>query len=162
MATPASNPHVQDQLAVWDKKTAIGKEILTGCIGLMIVGMTLFVALIAVLSARNATVFAAAKDVLIVVTGLVGVVLGCCFGRMPATPVPTGQAPAAAAQPASWTGRGHRPHDPRDRPRQSPAPTPAIPEALKCPDPPRGAGVSAAGGRLAKAGRGGVGRNAWR
>ncbi len=146
VATPASSPRVQDQLAVWDKKTAIGKEILTGCIGLMIVGMTLFVALIAVLSARNATVFAAAKDVLIVLTGLVGVVLGYYFGRMPADArAEQAQSEANAAQSALDTTKATIQTILEEPVAADQAPPAAVTRGLES-ALTRGAGVSAAGG----------------
>ncbi len=72
-----------NRMAIWDKQLATGKEIVTGCLGVMIVLVTLLVALIAILFAGNANTQSAAKDVLLVLTGLVGVVLGYYFGRVP-------------------------------------------------------------------------------
>jgi hypothetical protein len=85
--TTVEEPHVSqstlNRMAIWDKQLATGKEIVTGCLGVMIVLVTLLVALIAILFAGNANTQSAAKDVLLVLTGLVGVVLGYYFGRMP-------------------------------------------------------------------------------
>ena len=72
-----------NRMAIWDKQLATGKEVVTGCLGVMIVLVTLLVALIAIVFAGNAEARSAAKDVLLVLTGLVGVVLGYYFGRMP-------------------------------------------------------------------------------
>jgi len=72
-----------NRMAIWDKQLATGKEVVTGCLGVMIVLVTLLVALIAIVFAGNADARSAAKDVLLVLTGLVGVVLGYYFGRGP-------------------------------------------------------------------------------
>ncbi len=72
-----------NRMAIWDKQLATGKEVVTGCLGVMIVLVTLLVALIAIVFAGNAEARSAAKDVLLVLTGLVGVVLGYYFGRVP-------------------------------------------------------------------------------
>jgi hypothetical protein len=72
-----------NRMAIWDKQLATGKEVVTGCLGVTIVLVTLLVALIAIVFAGNADARSAAKDVLLVLTGLVGVVLGYYFGRMP-------------------------------------------------------------------------------
>jgi hypothetical protein len=85
--TTMEEPHVSqstlNRLAIWDKQLATGKEVVTGCLGITIVLVTLLVALIAILFAGNADARSAAKDVLLVLTGLVGVVLGYYFGRVP-------------------------------------------------------------------------------
>jgi hypothetical protein len=75
--------HTQDRLAIWDKKIVIGKEIVTGMMGVAIIIVTLLVAIITIFSASNAETHAAAKDVLLFLNGLVGVVLGYYFGRVP-------------------------------------------------------------------------------
>ena len=72
-----------NRMAIWDKQLATGKEVVTGCLGVMIVLVTLLVALTAIVFAGNADARSAAKDVLLVLTGLVGVVLGYYFGRVP-------------------------------------------------------------------------------
>jgi hypothetical protein len=72
-----------NRMAIWDKQLATGKEVVTGCLGVLIVLVTLLVALIAIVFAGNADARSAAKDVLLVLTGLVGVVLGYYFGRVP-------------------------------------------------------------------------------
>jgi hypothetical protein len=75
-----------DRLAIWDRQLATAKEAITGCLGIMIVLATLItatVALIAVFTVGNEKVWAAAKDILVLLTGLVGVVLGYYFGRVP-------------------------------------------------------------------------------
>lgn len=73
----------QDRLATWDRKIVIGKEIVTGIMGVAIITVTLVVALITIFSVSNAETHAAAKDVLLFLNGLVGVVLGYYFGRVP-------------------------------------------------------------------------------
>jgi len=73
----------QDRLATWDKKIVIGKEIVTGIMGVAIITVTLVVALITIFSVSNAETHAAAKDVLLFLNGLLGVVLGYYFGRVP-------------------------------------------------------------------------------
>jgi hypothetical protein len=75
--------HTQDRLITWDKKIVIGKEIVTGIMGVAIITVTLVVALITIFSVSNAETHAAAKDVLLFLNGLVGVVLGYYFGRVP-------------------------------------------------------------------------------
>ncbi len=77
---------VLDRLAIWDKQLATAKEAITGCLGITIVLATLIaatVALLAVFTVGNEKVWAAAKDILVLLIGLVGVVLGYYFGRMP-------------------------------------------------------------------------------
>jgi hypothetical protein len=77
---------VLDRLAIWDKQLATAKEAITGCLGITIVLATLIaatVALLAVFTAGNEKVWAAAKDILVLLIGLVGVVLGYYFGRLP-------------------------------------------------------------------------------
>lgn len=73
----------QDRLTTWDRKIVIGKEIVTGIMGVAIITVTLVVALIAIFSVSNAETHASAKDVLLFLNGLVGVVLGYYFGRVP-------------------------------------------------------------------------------
>ncbi len=75
---------VVDRLAIWDKRIATGKEILTGVLGTLIVLVTLIVVLITIASVNNQISFSAGKDVLLFMNGLVGVVLGYYFGRVPA------------------------------------------------------------------------------
>ena len=77
---------VLDRLAIWDKQLATAKEAITGCLGITIVLATLIaatVALLAVFTVGNEKVWAAAKDILVLLIGLVGVVLGYYFGRLP-------------------------------------------------------------------------------
>jgi len=71
------------RLATWDKGTAIGKEAITGCMGILIILATLVVALVAIFVANQTDTWTRAKDVLVILNGLVGVVLGYYFGRMP-------------------------------------------------------------------------------
>lgn len=86
----ATPPHgrpsqsVVDRLAIWDKLIAVGKEVLTGILGLAIVLVTLIIVVVAVNSVSNQNTYNAAKDILLFMNGLVGVVLGYYFGRMPA------------------------------------------------------------------------------
>lgn len=89
-AAPMTEGHpsqsVLDRLAIWDKWLATAKEAMTGCLGLLIVLATLvaaLVALIAVFTAGDEKVWLAAKDILVLLIGLVGVVLGYYFGRLP-------------------------------------------------------------------------------
>jgi hypothetical protein len=77
---------VLDRLAIWDKQLATAKEAVTGCLGLMIVFATLLaatIAMIAVFTVGDDKVWVAAKDILVLLIGLVGVVLGYYFGRLP-------------------------------------------------------------------------------
>jgi hypothetical protein len=67
----------------WDKKLAVGKEIVTGVLAVLIVIVTLVVAVIATLYPGDDAARAAAKDGLLFLNGLVGVVLGYYFGRAP-------------------------------------------------------------------------------
>lgn len=81
---PSQN--VTDRLAIWDKQLATAKEVVTGCLGFMIVLATMIaamVALLAVFAVGDEKVWAAAKDILVLLVGLVGVVLGYYFGRLP-------------------------------------------------------------------------------
>ncbi len=77
---------VLDRLAIWDKQLATAKEAVAGCLGIIIVLATMIaatVALLAVFIVGNEKVWAAAKDILVLLVGLVGVVLGYYFGRVP-------------------------------------------------------------------------------
>lgn len=77
---------VLDRLAIWDKQLATAKEAIAGCLGIAIVLATLataVIALLAVFTVGNEKVWAAAKDILVLLIGLVGVVLGYYFGRVP-------------------------------------------------------------------------------
>lgn len=71
-----------DRLAIWDKRIALGKEVLTGLMGLVIVAVTLYVAL-QIVGMTNESARTVAKDILLFLNGLVGVVLGYYFGRVP-------------------------------------------------------------------------------
>jgi hypothetical protein len=68
------------------------KEVLTGAIGLLLVGFTVYMAFRALNFAGDAARMSDSKDVLQLMTGLAGVVLGYYFGRVPA------EARAAQAQ----------------------------------------------------------------
>ena len=70
-------------LAIWDKRMLIGRELMTNVLGALIVLVTLTIAIVTIFSVGNASTFAAAKDVLLFMNGLVGVVLGYYFGRVP-------------------------------------------------------------------------------
>ncbi len=89
-----------ERLALWDKGMAIGKEFVTGCLGILIVLVTLIVALVAVLTTGTDEAWARAKDVLLILSSLVGVVLGYYFGRIP------GEAQAAKAETVAEGARG--------------------------------------------------------
>jgi hypothetical protein len=78
-----SSQDVTDRIALWDKKIVIAKELISGAMGGLIVLVTLGVAIATILSVSNASTYAAAKDVLLYMNGLVGVVLGYYFGRVP-------------------------------------------------------------------------------
>jgi hypothetical protein len=67
----------------WDRKLGVGKEIVTGVLAVLIVIVTLVVAVIATLYPGDDAARAAAKDGLLFLNGLVGVVLGYYFGRAP-------------------------------------------------------------------------------
>lgn len=64
----------------------IVKEALTGCIGLLVVGTTLLLVLVTLLAVltRPAADVTGLKEVLLFMNGLIGVVLGYYFGRVPA------------------------------------------------------------------------------
>lgn len=74
-----------DRLATWDKAMVIFKEGVAGCMGLLLISATLFIAFNAFVAAffDNAAVSATAKEILLILVGLVGVVLGYYFGRVP-------------------------------------------------------------------------------
>lgn len=72
----------RDRLAIWDKRIALGKEVLTGLMGLVIVAVTLYVAL-KIVGMTDESARTIAKDILLFLNGLVGVVLGYYFGRVP-------------------------------------------------------------------------------
>jgi hypothetical protein len=91
----------RNRLAIWDSKLAIGKEAVTGCLGILIVGVTLLVALLTiVLAFSKPDAWSPAKDILLILNGLVGVVLGYYFGRIP------GEAQAAKAETVAEGARG--------------------------------------------------------
>jgi hypothetical protein len=71
-------------MAMWDKRMLIGRELITNVLGALIVLVTLVIAIVTIFSVGNASTYAAAKDVLLFMNGLVGVVLGYYFGRVPA------------------------------------------------------------------------------
>jgi hypothetical protein len=74
---------VINQLAIWDKRMLVGRELITNILGALVVLVTLVIAIVTIFSVGNASTFAAAKDVLLFMNGLVGVVLGYYFGRVP-------------------------------------------------------------------------------
>lgn len=74
---------VINQLAVWDKRMLVGRELITNILGALVVLVTLVIAIVTIFSVGNASTYAAAKDVLLFMNGLVGVVLGYYFGRVP-------------------------------------------------------------------------------
>jgi hypothetical protein len=86
MPEDKTSQSVLDRLAIWDKQLATAKEAVAGCLGIAIVLATLVVAIFAVLAVfavGNEKVWAAAKEILVLLIGLVGVVLGYYFGRVP-------------------------------------------------------------------------------
>lgn len=86
MPEDKTSQSVLDRLAIWDKQLATAKEAVAGCLGIAIVLATLSVAMVAVLAVfliGNEKVWAAAKEILVLLIGLVGVVLGYYFGRVP-------------------------------------------------------------------------------
>jgi hypothetical protein len=93
---------VVDRLAIWDKRIFIGREFVTNVLGALIVLVTLAIAIITILSVGNASTYAAGKDVLLFMNGLVGVVLGYYFGRAP------GDARAAKAESDARTANSDR------------------------------------------------------
>jgi hypothetical protein len=82
--TTLPSQQVVDRLAIWDKRIATGKEVLTGFLGTLIVLVTLIVVIITIASVNNPAAFSSGKDLLLFMNGLVGVVLGYYFGRVPA------------------------------------------------------------------------------
>lgn len=87
MTEPSPTQPQAPDPAVWNRKLAVGKEIVTGCLGILIVTTMLFLAVMAVLAVLagvgDKETWSAAKDILLILSGLVGVVLGYYFGRMP-------------------------------------------------------------------------------
>jgi hypothetical protein len=81
-AVDASSPPPEGP-SPWYKKLAVGKEIVTGVLAVLIVIVTLVVAVVATLFPGDDAARAAAKDGLLFLNGLVGVVLGYYFGRAP-------------------------------------------------------------------------------
>ncbi len=83
---PPTQPPATDP-AMWNRQLAVGKEIVTGCLGILIVATMLFLAAMAVLAVLagvgDKETWSAAKDFLLILSGLVGVVLGYYFGRVP-------------------------------------------------------------------------------
>ncbi len=74
---------VINQLAIWDKRMLVGRELITNVLGALVVLVTLVITIVTIFSVGNASTYAAAKDVLLFMNGLVGVVLGYYFGRVP-------------------------------------------------------------------------------
>jgi hypothetical protein len=75
---------IVDRIAVWQQRTALGKEIVTAGLGVVIVLTTLGIVVAGVFWVHDPDGRAAAKDTLVFLNGLVGVVLGYYFGRIPA------------------------------------------------------------------------------
>ena len=61
-----------------------GKEIVTAVLGLLIVGYALYLAYLTFSYVDDPTKMSEAKDVLLLILGLAGVVIGYYFGRVPA------------------------------------------------------------------------------
>jgi hypothetical protein len=93
---PSVAPAAADRGWQWDKGLAVGKEVVTGCLGVLIVIVTLGVAVVTLSVAGTDGTWEHAKDVLLILNGLVGVVLGYYFGRIPAE-VQANKAETAAA-----------------------------------------------------------------
>lgn len=83
MAKTTSTTSTKDSLALWDKKMAIGKEVVTGLLGVLIVLATLGIATRAAFIVADQEAWSRTTDILVILNGLVGVVLGYYFGRMP-------------------------------------------------------------------------------
>jgi len=81
--TDQPSQSVINQLAIWDKRMLVGRELITNVLGALVVLVTLVIAIVTIFSVGNASTYAAAKDVLLFMNGLVGVVLGYYFGRVP-------------------------------------------------------------------------------
>jgi hypothetical protein len=77
------SPSPTDGSSLWERKLVIGKEIVTGVLAGLIVLVTLVVAVVVILNPGDESAQAAAKDGLLFLNGLVGVVLGYYFGRAP-------------------------------------------------------------------------------
>jgi len=74
---------IVDRIAVWQQRTAMTKELATGALAAVIVLTTLSIAVASVFWVHGAEGRAAAKDTLVFLNGLVGVILGYYFGRIP-------------------------------------------------------------------------------
>jgi hypothetical protein len=95
-----------------------GKEIVTAVLGLLIVGYALYLATMTFSYLSNPTEMAAAKDVLLLILGLAGVVIGYYFGRVPADARAVQaqeQASAATAQAEKVTAQARAKADDLDR-----------------------------------------------
>lgn len=64
-------------------RIAIGKELITGIMGIIIILVTLTMVVATIFTVSNVETHAAVKDALLFMNGLVGVVLGYYFGRVP-------------------------------------------------------------------------------
>jgi hypothetical protein len=74
---------IVDRIAVWQQRTAMSKELATAAVAVVIVLTTLGITVAGVFWVHGAEGRGAAKDTLIFLNGLVGVVLGYYFGRIP-------------------------------------------------------------------------------
>jgi hypothetical protein len=78
---PASE--ISTQLAIWDKRLAIAKEIITGLLGLAIVLTMLVMLVVSFTKPLEDAQWSRVKDLLLYMNGIAGVVLGYYFGRVP-------------------------------------------------------------------------------
>jgi hypothetical protein len=74
---------IVDRIAVWQQRTAMTKELATGALAVVIVLTTLGIAVAGVFWVHGAEGRDAARDTLVFLNGLVGVVVGYYFGRIP-------------------------------------------------------------------------------
>jgi hypothetical protein len=74
---------IVDRIAVWQQRTAMGKEVVSAALGVVIVLTTLGIAVAGVFWVHGGEGRGAVKDTLIFLSGLVGVILGYYFGSIP-------------------------------------------------------------------------------
>ena len=86
MATSSTDDQSNKQASGWtpDRIVQAGKELVTAVIGLLLVFYTLIIARTTLQYVANPEQMSQAKDILLLMTGLSGVVLGYYFGRVPA------------------------------------------------------------------------------
>jgi hypothetical protein len=79
----APSQRIVDRITVWQQRMAIGKEMVTAGLAVVVVLTTLGVVVAGVFWVHGAEGRTAVKDTLVFLNGLVGVILGYYFGRIP-------------------------------------------------------------------------------